>query len=144
MNAVAWMELCCFFTPLTSCTAQDSMRRGNVSSVWVGKARSGKHSIKAAVVTNSVDQEYWDCQGPIQVSVDKDGVVRRKQSIQRQPQPLHMLPRSVILASSFQNRVKATKLALKFDAHSVQYASKLASTRRGLDKASLNSHYQDQ
>eukprot|EP00983_Pelagomonas_calceolata_P047317 1140579-Pelagomonas_calceolata.AAC.1 len=37
---------------------------------------------------------------------------------------------------------KATKLALKLHAHSVQYAYKLASTRRALEKTPLNSHHQ--
>eukprot|EP00983_Pelagomonas_calceolata_P001995 66971-Pelagomonas_calceolata.AAC.1 len=36
------------------------------------------------------------------------------------------------------------KLALKLHAHSVQYAYELASTRRNLKKASLNSRHQDQ
>eukprot|EP00983_Pelagomonas_calceolata_P091264 1157521-Pelagomonas_calceolata.AAC.17 len=39
---------------------------------------------------------------------------------------------------------KATKLALKFHAHSVQYAFKFASTRHALEKASTKSHHQDQ
>eukprot|EP00983_Pelagomonas_calceolata_P112095 1159849-Pelagomonas_calceolata.AAC.5 len=38
----------------------------------------------------------------------------------------------------------ATKLALKLHAHSVQYAYKLASTRRALEKTPFNSHHQDQ
>eukprot|EP00983_Pelagomonas_calceolata_P052546 1142881-Pelagomonas_calceolata.AAC.4 len=39
---------------------------------------------------------------------------------------------------------KATKLALKLLAHSVQYAYKIASTRSALEKTSFNSHHQDQ
>eukprot|EP00983_Pelagomonas_calceolata_P063968 1147922-Pelagomonas_calceolata.AAC.2 len=39
---------------------------------------------------------------------------------------------------------KVTKLALKLHAHSVQYAYKLTSTGRALEKASLESHHQDQ
>eukprot|EP00983_Pelagomonas_calceolata_P074828 1152714-Pelagomonas_calceolata.AAC.2 len=38
----------------------------------------------------------------------------------------------------------ATKLVLKLHAHSVQYAHKLASTRRALEKTSFTSHHQDQ
>eukprot|EP00983_Pelagomonas_calceolata_P086528 1156779-Pelagomonas_calceolata.AAC.3 len=38
----------------------------------------------------------------------------------------------------------ATRLALKLHAHSVQYAHKLASTRRALEKTSLNYRHQDQ
>eukprot|EP00983_Pelagomonas_calceolata_P001507 50344-Pelagomonas_calceolata.AAC.2 len=38
----------------------------------------------------------------------------------------------------------ATRLALKLYAHSVQYAYKLASTRRALEKTSFNSHQRDQ
>eukprot|EP00983_Pelagomonas_calceolata_P037601 1136415-Pelagomonas_calceolata.AAC.3 len=38
----------------------------------------------------------------------------------------------------------ATRLALKLHAHSVQYAYKLVSTRRALEKTSINSHRQDQ
>eukprot|EP00983_Pelagomonas_calceolata_P048150 1140938-Pelagomonas_calceolata.AAC.1 len=39
---------------------------------------------------------------------------------------------------------KATRLARKLHAHSVQYAYKLASTRRALEKTSFDSHQQDQ
>eukprot|EP00983_Pelagomonas_calceolata_P117013 1160375-Pelagomonas_calceolata.AAC.4 len=38
----------------------------------------------------------------------------------------------------------ATRLALKLHAHSVQYAYKLVSTRRALEKTSFTSHCQDQ
>eukprot|EP00983_Pelagomonas_calceolata_P080557 1155204-Pelagomonas_calceolata.AAC.4 len=38
----------------------------------------------------------------------------------------------------------ATKLALKFHAHSVQYAYELAGTRRALVETSFNSHHQNQ
>eukprot|EP00983_Pelagomonas_calceolata_P124082 1161071-Pelagomonas_calceolata.AAC.5 len=38
----------------------------------------------------------------------------------------------------------ATRLALKLHAHSVQYAYKVSSTRRALEKTSFNSHHQDQ
>eukprot|EP00983_Pelagomonas_calceolata_P080348 1155106-Pelagomonas_calceolata.AAC.1 len=39
---------------------------------------------------------------------------------------------------------KATKLAQKLHAHSVQYAYKVASTRQALEKTSFNSHQHDQ
>eukprot|EP00983_Pelagomonas_calceolata_P119625 1160624-Pelagomonas_calceolata.AAC.17 len=39
---------------------------------------------------------------------------------------------------------KTTHLALKLPAHSVQYAYKLSSTRRALEKTPLNSRHQDQ
>ncbi len=39
---------------------------------------------------------------------------------------------------------KATKLAVKLPAHSVQYAYKLISTRRALEKTFASSHHQDQ
>eukprot|EP00983_Pelagomonas_calceolata_P127459 1161405-Pelagomonas_calceolata.AAC.1 len=38
----------------------------------------------------------------------------------------------------------ATKLALKLNAHSVQYAYKVASTGCAPDKVSFNSHHRDQ
>eukprot|EP00983_Pelagomonas_calceolata_P089719 1157340-Pelagomonas_calceolata.AAC.2 len=39
---------------------------------------------------------------------------------------------------------KATMLALKLHAHTVQYAHKLVSARRALEDASLSSRHQDQ
>jgi len=39
---------------------------------------------------------------------------------------------------------KATKLAVKHHAHSVQYACKLFSTKRALEKPFATNHHQDQ
>jgi len=39
---------------------------------------------------------------------------------------------------------KATKLAVKLHAHSVQYAYKLVSTRRAIKKTFATNHHQDQ
>eukprot|EP00983_Pelagomonas_calceolata_P065801 1148740-Pelagomonas_calceolata.AAC.2 len=42
------------------------------------------------------------------------------------------------------NTHTATKLALKLNAHPVQYAYKIASTKRALEKTSLNFYHPDQ